>query len=315
MKKLIFASLTLFSLNHCLAQNTSLKKNLMFGYQLIVENDAFTLDLSQDQYYSSGIFPAFRWLTDSTKNAKVIRSVQINHRIFTPKWVGWQREQQLDRPYAGQLSASYTNEYYFVSNQYLKTQIELGWMGPHVLGGETQEAWHKWFGMPLPKGWKYQINDTPIVNFYMTYVKPFYSSYNFELSGESNLALGSVFNYARQELMIRMGELKPIHQSAYTSSSLGTVRQRYDEPTISEIYFFYSPGFEYVFYNATIEGNFIGEKSAYTEEPLRWVFQHRAGIMFSWPRFDLGIIAYWRSPENTDATKHDYVGVRLNQRY
>lgn len=315
MKGFLFAFLVFFSITLCLAQKGNLKKHLTFDYQLVVENDAFTLDMTKDQYYSSGIFAAVRWLGDSTGKAKIIRSAQLNHRMFTPSWIGWENQVQLDRPYAGLLSASLIQEYYFHSNQYLKAHLELGWMGPGALVGETQTIWHQWFNMPEPKGWTYQINDTPIVNLYMTYVKPVYSSYHFELTAESNVGLGSVFNYFRQELMIRMGKLRPVYQSAYTGSSLGNQRQLSEVPVLSEIYVFYSPGLEYVYYNATIEGNFIGERSTYTEESIHWITQHRVGIMFSWTRFDLGVIAHWRTRENTDATNHSFVGVRLNQRF
>lgn len=283
-------------------------------YQLLVENDVFTFS-NQDQYYSSGIYFQVRRLKDSLKTAKVIRSYQLNHRIYTPRWVGWAQEEQLDRPYAGTLSISIANEYYFVKNHYLKAQLELGWMGPGSGVGKSQETWHRWFGMPTPMGWKYQINNTPILNLNLTYIKPLVSSYHFELTSESSGAIGTVYNYAHQDIVFRIGELKPMHQSAYVASSLGNKRVNLSESKISEIYFFYSPGLEYVFYNATIEGNIIGKKSEFTDEAIRWVWQHRGGIMMSWPRFDLGIIAYWRTHENQKANDHNYAGIRLNQRF
>lgn len=307
----IFLSITITSQ----AQEKSPKSRLTFDYQLVVDNDAFTLDLSADQYYSSGIYPAVRWLADSAGRAKVIRSVQLNHRIFTPSWIGWNRETQLDRPYAGQVSASVANEYYFPSSQYLKVQLELGWMGPAVRMGETQDNWHRWFGMPQPRGWHYQINNTPIGNGYVTYIKPLYSSYNFEVSSETNLAFGTVFNYGRQELMFRAGNLRPMHRSAYSGAALGDKRNASSSQKTVESYLFYAPGFEYVVYNATIEGNLIGEKSHFTLNQINRVFQHRAGFMFSWPRFDMGFTAYWRTPENDRATRHKYASIRLNQRF
>lgn len=314
MKYFLFTYCLTFHLITGLAQESSPQDYLRFDFQLVVENDAFTLDLSQDQYYSSGIYPAVRWLIDSAGKTKVIRSVQLNHRVFTPSRVGWRNEALLDRPYAGQLSASVANEYYFHTNQYLKVQLEIGWMGPSVRVGETQAAWHRWFGMPTPMGWKFQINNSPIVNGYMSYVKPLYSSYHFELSGESNLGLGTVFNYVRQDLMLRMGKLKPLYESSYAGASPGQ-KKRGSSGTTTESYFFYAPGFEYVIYNATIEGNLIGNRSAPEHKQLHKVWQHRAGVMFSWPRFDFGLTAYWRSPENEKATRHKYVAIRMNQRF
>ena len=298
------------------AQEITKKRILTFDFRLVVDNDVFTLDLTKDQYYSSGIYPGVRWLADSGQRAKIIHTVKLNHRIYTPSWVGWNRQEQLDRPYAGQFSASFSNEYYFFTDRYMKLEMELGWMGPGSLVGKTQVTWHKILGLPEPRGWDFQINDTPILNAYLTYDHPFVSTPVFDILSESNVALGTVFNFVRQEIVFRAGKKKPLHQSAYVGGTLGNVRQlRPVYPSTTETYFFYAPGLEYVIYNASIEGNLIGKRSLYTDEAIRWVWQHRAGLMFSWPRFDLGIIAYWRTHENRKAQNHNYVGIRLNQRF
>lgn len=315
MKDFFITALILLGFTTAVAQGNQQRKNLRLDLQLVMDNDVFTLDLSQDQYYSSGIYPAVRWLGDSTKKSKVIYAVQLNHRVFTPSWIGWTNESALDRPYAGQLSASVAGEFYYASNQYLKAQLEIGWMGPSTFVGETQATWHDWFGMPQPRGWKFQINDTPIINAYLTYLKPVYSSYNFEIAGESNLGLGTVFNYARQDIMFRFGKLKPLYKSAFTGAFLGNKRSNQPAKRTVESYFFYSPGVEYVFYNATIEGNIIGTRSYFTGEQINLVFQSRAGVMFSWPRFDVGFTCYWRTRENAKATRHKYAGIRMNQRF
>ncbi|RED92456.1 hypothetical protein C7460_13024 [Marinoscillum furvescens DSM 4134] len=284
-------------------------------FQLVVDNDAFTLDLSQDQYYSSGIYAAARFLMDSTRAVKRVRTYQLNHRIYTPSWIGWDSPSLLDRPYAGTLSATLGNEYYFPGNHYLKAHLEIGWMGPGSLVGQTQKTWHRWFGMPEPKGWKYQINNSPIVNLHLKYAKALISTRNFELVSESTVSAGSIYNLARQELVVRFGELKPLSQSAYVSASIGNQKEKRIEPSLTEIYFFYAPGLEYVLYNATLEGNLIGKKSEYATEAIDWVWQHKAGLMMSWPRFDLAFTAYWRTRENPEALPHDYVAIRMNQRF
>lgn len=283
--------------------------------QLIVDNDAFTGDLNQDQYYSSGIFPTFRILRDSGEKAKVIRSYQINHRMYTPSWIGWDRLERFDRPYAGVFSISAANEYYFLKGRYLKVELEMGILGPHAYVGNAQRTWHQWFGMPDPNGWKYQINDQPMVNLQLKWVEPLFYAKKVDLFSESSVATGTVFNYFRQDLIFRIGDLKPIHQSAYLSASLGNKGEKKRHQLVQEAYLFYSPGLEWVGYNATLEGNFIGDPSVYTVKATQWVWQHRAGFMFSWPVFDLGITAAWRTRENREANHHNYVGIRLNQRF
>ncbi|MBR10193.1 MAG: hypothetical protein CMP48_21190 [Rickettsiales bacterium] len=308
----IFLLVTICSIN---AQNKSPQKDyLTFDYQLLVDNDVFTLDLSRDHYYSSGIYPEVRYLLDSGKNSKRIRSFRFNHRMYTAYNIVWSRLEQMDRPYAGIMSVSMANEYYFLKNNYLKTELEVGWLGPGSKIGEQQETWHDWFGMPHPNGWQYQINDAPLINLYTRYIHPFYSSYRFEISTETNLSLGTVYNNVRQEIIFRTGELRPIHQSSFVASSLGNKRKDKQNKT-EEFYFFYSPGLEYVMHNGTLEGGLIGKESVFTVEAKPWVIQHRFGVMFSWPRYDLSIIRYWRTKENKEAINHTYVGIRMNQRF
>ncbi|MEP0368131.1 MAG: lipid A deacylase LpxR family protein [Cyclobacteriaceae bacterium] len=309
-KKLIFFIATLSILS------AEAQTNIMrFEGQLIVDNDAFTGNLEKDQYYSSGIYAAFRHLKDSSHGAKVIRSYQLNHQMYTPSWIGERLSQYRDRPYAGVVSFSLANEYYFKKGHYLRPQLELGWLGPKALMGETQTQWHDWFGMQEPLGWEDQIQDTPLIGLNLTHINTYFASHAFELAGESNLKLGTVYNLLRYDLVMRVGNLKPLTSSAYTSSSLGDVKVRSSEKKTVESYFFYSPGMEYVIYNATLQGGLFDDTSVFTTSATKWIWQHRAGAMFSWSVFDLGITAVWRRKANPEATNHNYVGIRLNQRF
>src|SRR5690606_20808545 len=63
------------------AQN-KLGEPLLFDFRLVVDNDAFSGDLTRDQYYSSGIYPAMRMLADSSARSRNVLSWQLNHRIY-----------------------------------------------------------------------------------------------------------------------------------------------------------------------------------------------------------------------------------------
>ncbi len=311
MKKGLLLSLTCLAFINLTAQST-----LKFEGRLIVDNDIFTGDRASDEYYSSGIYPAFRYLKDSINQTKVIRTYQLNHQIYTPGYIRASSIEQMDRPFAGILSASVANEYYFrKSNSYLKAELEIGWLGPKALVKEAQTAYHRLFGMPKPLGWSYQIQDSPVIDVKIQHIKTLHSSSFIEMAIESNLNMGTVYNNIRAHLMMRAGSLKPLYKSAYTGSSLGILRERKGLKKCIESYFFYSPGMEYVLYNATLQGNLIGKESPYTVAATKWVWQHRLGVMFSWEVFDLGVIGYWRKKENAEATNHNYVGIRLCQRF
>lgn len=297
-------------------QAAAQKKYLNRELQVENDNDAYTFNLTRDQYYSNGVAIRYRRLMDSTMwsdgHQKVIRSYDINHRIYSPKHLYWENVEVMDRPYAGQMSLAVSNEYYYKKECYLKAKFELGWMGPSLRIGELQYEWHKTFGMQLPLGWDYQINEAPIINAYGTYARKLAQVQYADLIAESNLALGTSFTHVRQEIMLRLGQFKSLHSSTQYNAVTGIENTG---PGNQEVYFFISPGLEYVAYNATIEGNFIGKESIYTEVTKPWVYQMRAGIMASWTKFDFALLYYRRTPETTEAIFHKYVGIRMNQRF
>ncbi|WP_425391020.1 lipid A-modifier LpxR family protein [Ekhidna sp.] len=294
------------------AQSKMLTREL----QVENDNDAYTLNLTRDQYYSNGVALRYRMLKDSSKwksgVEKVIRSYDLNHRIYSPRHLFWEDSADMDRPYAGQISLAASNEYYYKNQSYIKLKVELGWMGPALRTGDLQYEWHKTFGMQLPLGWQYEINDAPIINTYGTYAKTLVGTEGTEVISESNLALGTTFTHIRQELMIRMGNFKPIQNSTQYNGVVGIENKG---PGNHEFYLFISPGLEYVAYNATIEGNLIGKESIYTETREPWVVQVRAGIMASWTKFDFALLYYRRTKETTEARYHKFVGIRMNQRF
>lgn len=304
---LLFASLSSIS-----AQDKTLRHEL----QVEADNDAYTLNLTRDQYYSNGVYLKYRFLTDSSKwksgIEKVVRTFQLNHRIFSPKHLFWTDSAQLDRPYAGQISVSASNEYYLSNASYFKIQLELGWMGPAVGADRLQYEWHKTFNMTLPEAWQYQINDAPIINLYGKYVRTLTRAQDTDLVSESSLAIGTTFTHIRQEFMFRAGNLNPIHRSTQLN---GVIGRKDDSRKLQEFYFFISPGVEYVVYNSTIEGNFIGKESIFTETRVPWVYQTRAGLLWSWTKFDLAFIYYRRTKETTESTYHKYIGIRMNLRF
>ena len=292
------------------------ERRLSRELQVENDNDAYTLNLTRDQYYSNGVAIRYRMLRDSSKWSsnitKVIRSYDLNHRIYSPRHLFWDNVNDMDRPYAGQISLAASNEYYFKKGSYLKAKVELGFMGPSLRTGDLQYEWHKTFGMQLPLGWDYEINNAPIINTYATFAHSLASGEILDLFTESNVALGTSFTHVRQEFAVRFGTFKPIQQSTHYNGVLGIKNKG---PANHEFYFFLSPGFEYVIYNATIEGNWIGSESIYTETTVPGVFQMRAGIMASWTKFDFALLYYRRTKETTEATFHKYVGIRLNQRF
>lgn len=279
--------------------------------QIEADNDAFTGDIYADKYYSQGSFGRYR-VVDTTGFMKKIKSIALNHRIYTPHYIWQTNVEDFDRPYAGQLSVTGSLAY-FDKNSAIEYGLELGVMGKASLAEPIQKGWHKTFGMGRPEGWDYQINNSPIINGYFKYARILIRAGNAQILSESNVAAGTAFTYARQDLMLRIGKFKNMNESIQHGANLGAKKKKskYTQETI----LFGAIGPEYVFYNSTIEGNIIGPKSIHTEEIVPWVLQGRVGAMFAWSSFDLAVIYYFRTVETVGAIKHKYVGIRLSQRF
>ena len=185
-------------------------------------------------------------------------------------------------------------------------------MGPALKMGDFQHNWHKAFGMQLPQGWQYQINDAPILNVYGKYAKTLVEAEGVDVGIQSSMALGTAFSHLRQEVLFRIGLFKPIHQSTQFNATLGIEN---NGPKKHEVYFFISPGVEYVINNSTIEGSFLGNESIFIKSSEDWIYQTRAGIMMSWTKFDFAFIYYRRTKETPEATYHKYMGIRMGQRF
>ncbi len=279
--------------------------------QIEADNDVFTLDLTADQYYSQGSFGKYR-VVDTTKFKKRIKAIGLNHRIFTTRGIRLMDVEKFDRPYAGQLSVTGIMSYYSAES-FLEYALELGVMGPSSLAESIQTGWHKTFGMPIPEGWEYQINDSPIINGYFNSSNLLLRAGSIQILGEGHIAAGTAFTYARPELVMRLGKFKDLDESVQYGANLG--HQQKPSQFTQETIFFLAYGPEYVIYNSTIEGNMIGKESVHTEEIVPLVHQFRIGVLFAWSSFDMAFIYYRRSVETKGALNHKYVGIRLSQRF
>ncbi|WP_258103642.1 lipid A deacylase LpxR family protein [Marinoscillum sp. MHG1-6] len=307
--KLLFA----FFIGLCFTASSQ-GKILKLESHLVLDNDLFTGNLYLDQYYSSGIYPSIRFLGDSVNETKVIRSLTLHHRLYTPRILSETDPKYRDRPYAGVFSGSFSNEYYFESANYMKARLELGWLGPHSGVGAAQKAWHRTFGLIPPNGWEDEIRDSPVINMELTGVKQGPGIQEFDLAHEATIQFGTVYNFIRYNPIIRGGIIRPYHQSVYTNGVLGS--RKADKAKIPvEAFFFYSPGLELVIYNATLQGNLIGKPSPFTVDPTRLVWQQRIGFMASWSVMDLAVVGYWRRRENIEARTHNYIRLVYNQRF
>ncbi len=315
LKRLLIVGLGLVSGNLIAQTENATDRILGREFRFVIDNDVFT-SIYRDQYYTSGLFAILRKIkSEPGDSTKKVRSYVFLHRIYTPSRLSWTDFEDFDRPYAGQVSMQVGNEYYFISQRYIRTYLELGITGPASLTQPIQERWHTILNLPLPEGWKYQISNIPTVNLYVTHAKNLVGTENLDVISETDLSFGTIFNDIRQEFMLRIGKLKPINRSVQYNGVIGALKPTSALETAQEFYFLISPGLEYNIHNSTIEGGFLGGEYPHTEEPVNWIYQNRVGVMMSWVRFDIQVFHYWRTKDTKEAISHTYVGVHLNYRF
>lgn len=299
------------------------EKILKHEIRLVVENDVF-VSLIRDRYYSSGIFGAYRYQLDSSKYGNkllnVIRTYELRQRMYTSMFVEDTDLADIDRPYAGTLSGSVRQEWYFKKPQYLSVNLELGWMGPGSLTGDIHEIWHSWFGLPEPRGWFTQLEDAPIANLFVDHALSLVSSKDQELNGDiilkSSLAAGTIYNYVQESVIFRFGKILNVNRTSHFGNTLGGIRTQYKSEIAVEAYVFYAPGVRYTFYDGTLQGGLINTgPSIFTKEPRRWLAHQSFGLMLRYGTFDFNYLVYVNSRETDGVGKHSYGAIELRQRF
>ncbi len=316
--------LIIFAAFSTTAQNEKpVSKTLRHELELVVENDVF-LSLVRDQYYSSGIFGSYRHQLDSAKFPKGVinsaRKYSLMQRMYTSYFVELSELEELDRPYAGILSVSGRQDFYLANKQYLGIELELGWMGPGSLTGDIHVAWHDFFGLPDPNGWFSQVNDAPVINLYGNHAFLLIRSGGVvtqaDISLESNIALGTVYNYLHERLVMRWGKTLPLHLSTHYGNTLGLAKPSKKSQISMEAYLFYAPGIQFVAYDGTLQGGLINTgESVFTKEPETFRLTHQFGLNLRYGTFDFNFIVYLQPPETDGVTRHSYGGLELRQRF
>lgn len=295
---------------------------------LHVDNDAMLIGNQFDKYYSSGIFASYRRLLKdhtfgynlgkSKKLSKAIIDYELFHRMYTPENIKESRAEDIDRPYAGWLGVALGLNYYYSYEGALSIKLDAGWLGPSTRTEEVQTWWHDVLNMKEPRGWDYQINDTFAGHVNVEYQRKIVGGKDADITGITSLQLGSIRNNARIGARFRLGLLNSMTNSVSTGSKMGQERVSIKSipmhNRIQEIYFFTRFTMEHVMYNATIEGNILGEPSDFTKEAVTNVFHHEYGFARSGVYFDMYMSLVFRSTEVVDAGRHQYMTIKLVHR-
>lgn len=297
---------------------TNSKASYSQQLQLIVDNDAYFFT-DYDRYYSSGIFATYsmatakpllkQWVTDFSKASYDFR---FSHYMYTAKNILWKSLDQLDRPYAGMANLGVQLNYFYPKSAFF-VGIDLGWLGPAIKTAELQSWWHERLNIRLPRGWEHQISNTPVLIFQPEYYRQLAGSEKLDVVSRSGFAAGTVFNKVFQEAIIRFGRPRPMDQTQLTNSLIGKGANNHNK--YIEWYLFAALQGTYVLHNTTIDGNFIGPASAYTEESAPFVWQQSYGFALAGKVADFELAFKLNSQEVAGAEQHRYMRVKVSYRF
>jgi lipid A 3-O-deacylase len=284
--------------------------------QLTVDNDAYFFT-SYDRYYSSGIFGSYTSLRSrlpfsQSKEGSIYSSdIVFSHYIYTPKNILWDKLEQLDRPYAGMATLSVQLNYLKPSSAFTM-KADVGWLGPAIKTAELMRWWHGSLGIRLPRGWDYQINNTPVLTLTPSYLKQWAITEKFDVVSSTSMSAGTVLNQVSQGVLVRYGLPANLNKSHLTNSLLNAAK---GSGKLIEWYLVASWQGSYVLYNATIDGNFIGPESVYHERSEKTILRQTYGAVLAYKRADFELSFKTTSREVKGAENHRYMRAKISYRF
>ncbi len=295
--------LTLFAGLFCAVNVFAQTHSNEIGIQ--TDNDSYLLQGS-DRYYTDGIFIYYRHAlnvknTDNTELINKVLGFEAGQKIFNPQSGYVPSPQYVDRPFAGYLYVGSTLNFLYKNESNLKLGAQLGVVGPAADGKEVQTFVHKNFGFYTPGGWQYQIENEAELNLSAEYNRLITRASWIDVSLASYLNLGNGFSGLGFGPLVRLGSFNQLFNSVSTQST--AIKNQTITPLHpQEIFFYYKPQFNYVAYDATIQGGLFDKhdnpnSQEITQDKEPFVFSQQFGVAFTSKRFVIDAAAIFHTKD------------------
>jgi len=296
MKFKIFALCLLLTViaDQLFAQNRSQE----FGFQS--DNDSF-LAQGSDRYYTNGIFLFYRRGLNF-KNYKLANKVlgfEIGQKLYNPISGSVPDASYVDRPFAAYLYAGANMNYLFKKESNIKFSVQTGVIGPSAQGKQVQKIIHDTFGFYKLNGWQYQIKNNFQLNLSAEYNKLLARANWIDLSATAYGNLGTGFTGSGIGPMIRLGNFNQLFNSVSTQST--STRNSITPLHKNELFLHYKPQFNYIGYDATVQGGLSSDDDAsnleITSTPKRAMLSQQLGISYGGSRWIFDATAVFNTKE------------------
>jgi len=283
------------------------------------DNDSYLLQGS-DRYYTDGIFLYYRHallVKDDSKLQNKVLGLEFGQKIFNPQSGsiananGVDQPSLIDRPFAAYLYVGASMNLLYKDESSLKLTARVGFIGPNAEGKQIQDFVHDNFGFYHPSGWEYQINNEFQLNLSAEYNKLLARGSWIDVSLSSYLNLGNGFTGAGVGPLVRLGSFNQLFNSVSTQST--AIRKEVANPLNKhEMFFYYKPLFNYVAYDATIQGGLFDNHSGLeiTKDKEPFIFSQQFGVAFSTNRFVFDIAAIFHTLDDKEMVQsHQWAAI------
>ncbi|MEI6864911.1 lipid A deacylase LpxR family protein [Flavicella sp.] len=284
---------------------------------LISDNDLY-VSTYYDRYYTNGTFLYFRYLS-KTSHEKKLHEFRIGHQMYTPKLSNLSSLEDIDRPYAGYLFASYSQLFFSKKNYGIKYSFELGLLGPDAMAQDLQNVIHNIYGFKSANGWDSQIENTLGINLEFIFLKPFNNTTHkrIDFTFVSSCKLGTIFSEVNTNIYGRFNLLGKQLNSYSNSLLFGTNLNTVAKQQKKELFLFLKPQLGYALYNATIQGSLFNNDSPITFGINSIIYELEFGIKYAIKHFDLSysIIKYSKKTEVIEENTNTYGTIHIAYKF
>jgi lipid A 3-O-deacylase len=296
------------------ADSASIHTHTENYFSLNYDNDFFS---GTDRYYTQGILltfihPVVRYspfshmLVRLSKDALNYYGFHAEQDVFTPRSIRYNGGAIYygERPFTAVFFVSHSLTSIHSSKKLLlRTQLDLGVLGPEAKGEEEQKGIHKALNNIQPQGWENQLSTDYIVNYTAKIEKGFINKQHLELMASSTARLGSLYTDLGIGLNIRLGLFSPYFNNLGLEKNAALRRQDF------KIYGVAKLNAKVVGYNATLEGGLTNNGNIY-ELPAnaidRFVANASYGIVAAYKRFSLEYTKVYITPEFKNGLNHSW---------
>ncbi len=280
--------------------------------RVIFDNDIFD---NTDYYYTNGVrFELVLPFAGQSPVNKILLGIKssdfgfggfsITQNIYTPINPETTEIDYGDRPFSAYLTiGQYRETYQLERKLQIKSALDMGVMGPSSMGETVQSSIH----YLEPTGWKYQMQNSFLINYYINIEKGLYSSPNLEINVLGQANVGTLYNKLGGGLNFRIGSFMPVYRGPTTSCNYTRKKQW-------QYWFFMSGTTNFVAYDATLQGGLFNNKSPYVipnNELNRMFFKASAGLAVYYYRFGVEMENFYLTPEFEGARYFMYGRIKL----